>query len=175
MDLEIAQPASKGAKRTNGTPNTSANGTKTDGEKPASSSNSRKSQTAVNGFNPASAAKDAIPGTSSFSAKLEEANGSSNSRKRKQPASSTNSTPANGSASKKIFTTAPGVSQGQSDSNSNMVSFENRGAYLEDGKLIADDGTTFSINGQSFSFVSFLFYEKFSTSVLVRLWINLPK
>ncbi|OOO10151.1 Bromo adjacent domain protein [Aspergillus oryzae] len=146
MDLEIAQPATKAAKRTNGVPNQSANGTKTDGEKSAPSSNSRKSQTAVNGTSPASAAKDSIPGTSSFSAKLEEANGASNSRKRKQPASATTSSSANGSASKKLFTTPPGASQGHNDSNSNMVSFENRGAHLEDGKLTADDGTTFSIN-----------------------------
>lgn len=161
MDLEIAQPATKAAKRTNGVPNQSANGTKTDGEKSAPSSNSRKSQTAVNGTSPASAAKDSIPGTSSFSAKLEEANGASNSRKRKQPASATTSSSANGSASKKLFTTPPGASQGHNDSNSNMVSFENRGAHLEDGKLTADDGTTFSINGQ-------FFYFSFSFLVLIR-------
>jgi hypothetical protein len=32
-----------------------------------------------------------------------------------------------------------------------MVSFENRGSYLKDGKLIADDGTTFAVNGKSFN------------------------
>ncbi|KAE8148024.1 hypothetical protein BDV25DRAFT_159150 [Aspergillus avenaceus] len=144
MDLEIAQPTPKTAKKTNGTPNNPVNGTKTDGEKPAASSTSRKSQTAVNGSNPAAAAKDAIPGTSSFSAKPDEANGSSNSRKRKQPSSTPNSNSVNGSASKKLFTTAPGISNGQMETN--MVTFEDRGAYLEDGKITADDGTTFAVN-----------------------------
>ncbi|THC96236.1 hypothetical protein EYZ11_004270 [Aspergillus tanneri] len=149
MDLEIAQPAHKLGKRTSGvTPNSisATNGSKHESEKPSSSSSSaKKNQTAVNGSSSlVSAAKDAIPGTSSFSAKLDEANGPFNSRKRKQPASSTNSNFTNGNSTKKVFTTAPSSSQAQSDSN--MVSFENCGAYLENGKLKADDGTTFGID-----------------------------
>ncbi|KAL5365590.1 hypothetical protein BJX96DRAFT_14520 [Aspergillus floccosus] len=147
MDLEIAHPApSKSAKRSSGVgANNTPNGSRSDGEKPPSSSNSRKIQTAVNGSNAAAAARDAIPGTSSFSTKSDEANASSSSsRKRKQPASSVNSQSANGSATKKIFTTAPGTTV--SDICSNMVSFEKHGAYLSDGQLKADDGTTFAVN-----------------------------
>ena len=92
------------------------------------------------------AAKDTIPGTSSFSARPEDANGS-NLRKRKQPASTPNSTPTSGSAAKKIFTSAPGDSDG--DYFTNMMSFETHGPYLQDGQLIADDGTTFGLNGWS--------------------------
>lgn len=84
-------------------------------------------------------AKEAIPGTSSFSARPEDANGS-NLRKRKQPSTTT---PTSGSA-KKIFTSAPGDSD---DYFTNMMSFETHGPYLHDGQLIADDGTTFSLDG----------------------------
>ncbi|CAG8314796.1 unnamed protein product [Penicillium salamii] len=83
-------------------------------------------------------AKEAIPGTSSFSARPEDANGS-NLRKRKQPSTTT---PTSGSA-KKIFTSAPGDSD---DYFTNMMSFETHGPYLHDGQLIADDGTTFSLD-----------------------------
>jgi hypothetical protein len=146
MDLELLPPsAPKSSKKSSGTAATSTtNGVKPDGEKASSSSNSRKSLTAVNGPN-AAAAKDAIPGTSSFSAKPDDSAGSSSSsRKRKQPASSTNSNSTNGNAAKKIFTAAPSADPNLPESN--MVSFENSGAYLKDGKLIADDGTTFAVN-----------------------------
>jgi hypothetical protein len=151
MDLELLpSSAPKTSKKSGGTAATSAtNGVKTDGEKAPSSSNSRKSLTAVNGPN-AAAAKDAIPGTSSFSAKPDDGAGSSSSsRKRKQPASSTNSNSTNGNAAKKVFTAAPSADASLAETN--MVSFENRGSYLKDGKLIADDGTTFAVNGKSFN------------------------
>ncbi|PYI15224.1 putative PHD finger and BAH domain protein [Aspergillus violaceofuscus CBS 115571] len=145
MDLEIAQPAPKSTKRTSGVAGHPVNGSKVEAEKVASSSSSRKSLTVTNGATPTAAPNPSIPGTSSFSAKPDEINGGSNSsRKRKQPASSTSTPTANGSAAKKLFTAAPGASHHQPDTN--MVSFEERGAYLEDGKLIADDGTTFAIN-----------------------------
>jgi hypothetical protein len=98
----------------------------------------RKSLTNGNGAN--GSVKDAIPGTSSFSARPDDANGS-NLRKRKQPAS----TPNSSSAAKKIFTEPPGDSDG--DYFTNMMSFENSGPYLKDGQLIADDGTTLGLNG----------------------------
>ncbi|KAL4808673.1 hypothetical protein BDV18DRAFT_88510 [Aspergillus unguis] len=138
VDLEVHNPASKSSKR-GGTLANATNGAKPEGEK----SGSRKSLNALNGANPTTA-KDGIPGTSSFQAKPDEVNSSSNSaRKRKQPASTTtNSTSEN--ASKKLFTAAPGSIAGQGDSN--MVSFDERGAYLKNGKLTADDGTTFAVN-----------------------------
>ncbi|KAL4904581.1 hypothetical protein BDW74DRAFT_178677 [Aspergillus multicolor] len=137
VDLEVHNPASKSNKR-GGAPTNLTNGTKPEGEK----SGSRKSLTAANGSN-STAAKD-IPGTSSFHAKLDEPAPSSNSsRKRKQPASSTTNA-TNENAPKKIFTAAPGVIPGQGESN--MVTFDNGGAYLKNGKITADDGTTFSVN-----------------------------
>ncbi|PYH36714.1 DNA-binding E3 ubiquitin-protein ligase SNT2 [Aspergillus neoniger CBS 115656] len=148
VDLEIAQPVSKSAKRSSGVSGSFVNGVKADSEEPVSSATSRKSLTAVNGANGAAAAKDLIPGTSSFSAKFEEGtaptSANSSSRKRKQPASSTTSNAASGNAAKKIFTTAPGLAYNPAETN--MVSFESRGAYLKDGKLRADDGTTYAVN-----------------------------
>ncbi|KAI9372788.1 hypothetical protein BJX61DRAFT_552666 [Aspergillus egyptiacus] len=139
VDLEIQNPTSKSSKRGGASIN-SANGSKVDGEK----SSGRKSTTAANGSN-STPSKDGIPGTSSFLAKPDEANSSSNSsRKRKQPASSTTPTSTTENAPKKLFTTAPGVTPGQGDSN--MVTFDNRGARLKGGKLIADDGTTYAVN-----------------------------
>ncbi|KAL4912043.1 hypothetical protein BDW62DRAFT_206870 [Aspergillus aurantiobrunneus] len=132
VDLELHNPAAKSSRRG------LTNGAKSDSEK-----SSRKSLTATNGTS-STAARDGIPGTSSFLAKPEEVNSSSGySRKRKQPASSTPSS-TNENASKKVFTAAPGVIPGQGDSN--MVTFEDRGAYLKNGKLTADDGTTFAVN-----------------------------
>ncbi|KAL3481208.1 PHD finger and BAH domain protein [Aspergillus californicus] len=140
VDLEVHHPSSKSSKRIGGVPTNSTNGSKVDGEK----SNIRKSLTATNGPN-STTAKDGIPGTSSFLAKPDEVNSSSNSsRKRKQPASSTTPGAASENASKKLFTGGSGVSPGHGESN--MVTFEDRGAYLKNGKLIADDGTTFALN-----------------------------
>ncbi|KAL2863884.1 DNA-binding E3 ubiquitin-protein ligase SNT2 [Aspergillus lucknowensis] len=138
VDLELQQPYAKSSKRSGAIISNSTNGSKT-GEP-----NSRKSLTATSGYN-SPAAKDGIPGTSSFLAKPDEANSSSSSsRKRKQPASSTTPTSANENTSKKLFTAAPGAAQGLGDSN--MVTFHDRGAYLKNGKITADDGTTFAVN-----------------------------
>ncbi|KAL4877151.1 hypothetical protein BJY04DRAFT_222466, partial [Aspergillus karnatakaensis] len=140
VDLEVQQGASKSSKRGGATPGNSVNGTKPDGDK----TGSRKSLTATNGSN-SPIAKDGIPGTSSFLAKPDEVSQpSGSSRKRKQPASSATPSSAAESAPKKVFTAAPGVTPGQGDSN--MVSFEDRGAYLKNGKITADDGTTFAVN-----------------------------
>jgi hypothetical protein len=134
--LEVQQPNGKSIKKSGGTPVSAG---RTDGEK----SNSRKSTTAT-----AAATKDGIPGTSSFLAKPDEVSSSSgSSRKRKQPASATTPTSAPENASKKLFTSAPGANSGLGDSN--MVTFDDRGAYLKNGKITADDGTTFAVNGES--------------------------
>jgi hypothetical protein len=85
--------------------------------------------------------KESIPGTSSFSARPDDANGAGSIRKRK----ATVSTPATTNAAKKIFTAAPG----DSDSGyfTNMLSFEASEPILKDGHITADDGTTLGING----------------------------
>lgn len=141
-DIDLSAPTSKSAKRQSGVAPTIVNGANAD-EK-TSSAQPKKCQT--NGHSTNGSVKDAIPGTSSFSARPEDVNGS-NARKRKQPASTPSSTPTSGSAAKKIFTSPPGDSEGGYFTN--MVSFENSGPYLQDGQLISDDGTTFAVNGWS--------------------------
>ena len=141
MDIDTSA-TSKSAKRTSGVAlNNIVNGSNPD-EKTSSTQPRKSLNGNANGAN--GSAKDAIPGTSSFSARPEDVNGS-NLRKRKQPASTPNLTPTSGSAAKKIFTSAPGDSEGGYFTN--MMSFESHGPYLQDGKLIADDGTTFGLNG----------------------------
>ncbi|KAJ5719054.1 hypothetical protein N7493_007509 [Penicillium malachiteum] len=144
LDMEFEPAPSKAAKRQSGVAlNNIVNGSKSDTEK-SSPTQPRKSLT--NGAAANAVAKDpkeSIPGTSSFSARPEEVNGSTSARKRKQPASTPNAG-STGNAAKKIFTTAPGDSEGGYFTN--MVSFENSGPYLKDGQLVADDGTTFGVN-----------------------------
>lgn len=159
LEMELEPASNKAAKRNSGVVlNNIVNGSKSDGEK-SSPVQSRKSLT--NGTAVTAIPKESIPGTSSFSARPEEVNGTNGSnspnptnattngsggslRKRKQPASAPNAG-STGNATKKIFTAAPGDSDGGYFTN--MVSFENTGPYLKDGKLIADDGTTFAVNG----------------------------
>lgn len=140
MDLEVSNAPPKTNKRNSGPALDVASGANSEGEK----TTSRKTQSAVNGAN--AAAKDSIPGTSTFSTKAE--NGqrpSGTTRKRKQP-STLNANGSNGSAAKRIFTTAPESVQEQQPS---MVTFETHGPYLKDGKLTADDGSAFAANGWS--------------------------
>ncbi|KAK9849841.1 uncharacterized protein MYU51_012973 [Penicillium brevicompactum] len=147
LDMDAESAPSKSAKRNSGVALTNiVNGSNGTTPEEKTSSAPRKNLNGVNGANAANGAKDAkdaIPGTSSFSARPDDANGS-NLRKRKQPASTPNSTPTSGSVAKKIFTSAPGDSD--TDYFTNMMSFESHGPYLQDGQLIADDGTTFSLN-----------------------------
>lgn len=144
MDFEAA-PA-KSAKRNSGVaPNSVPNGSKSDGEKP-SPAQPRKSLS--NGAGSNAASKESIPGTSSFSARPDDANGTGSLRKRKHTASTPNSSSnAGGNAAKRHFTLAPGDSDGRYFTN--MVSFTASPPVPKDGQLIADDGTTFAVNGQS--------------------------
>lgn len=146
LDLELAAPTSKSAKRNSGVAlNNIVNGSKSEGEK-ASSAQPRKSLTNGTSSNPST--KEAIPGTSSFSARPEDINGISSLRKRKHAASTSYPTAvAGGNAAKKIFTSAPG--DGDECYITNMVSFETNGHFLKDGKLRTDDGITLAVNGWS--------------------------
>lgn len=145
MEFELTGPAQKSTKRGAAAANTAANPAKADGEKP-SSSTSRRSLAGGNGTSAASTPKDVIPGTSSFSVRPEDTNGStSGSRKRKQPPSGANSHHGGSNSAKKIFTSAPGDPSGQNGSS--LVSFEKHGPILRGGKLTADDGTTYAVNG----------------------------
>ena len=141
MDLEVANPAPKPARRVGRPPSdaTERDAKRSGGDQIGPWINFGS----TNGPMPAS--KDSIPGTSSFSAKMDDGNKNLNSsKKRKQPASTPNSNSANGNVTKKIFTAAPGPVQ---EAESNMVSFETHGTHLKDGKLTADDGTVYAPNG----------------------------
>lgn len=146
MDMEFdATPAKPGNKRNSGVAlNTNVpNGAKSDSEK-SSPVQPRKAVTSGAANAPP---KESIPGTSSFSARPEDVNGTSSARKRKQPASTPNSSSTSGgNPAKRVFTTAPGDSDGGYFTN--MMSFEASGPYLKDGQIKADDGTTFGLNGE---------------------------
>ncbi|OKL59680.1 hypothetical protein UA08_05272 [Talaromyces atroroseus] len=147
MDFELAspapaatKPASGSAKRNNHSQNQSANGSPSrlaDSEKgPAASTRKNQAQ-------PNAAAKDAIPGTSTFSASVSSNGGSAASattRKRKQPP---NGAAPNGSAKRQLTTAS---SPKRDIRLSNMMTFENSGARLKNGKLKADDGTVLEVN-----------------------------
>lgn len=154
MDFELTSPAPSAVKAVSNSAKQSANGSPArapDSEKgPAAST--RKNQATANSAQPNAAAKEAIPGTSTFSASVTSNNGSSASaasRKRKQPPNGTNS---NGSAKKQQLA-APGPKR--DIRLSNMMTFENCGARLKNGKLKADDGTVLEVNGKIL-FVIFL-------------------
>ncbi|KAJ5179181.1 hypothetical protein N7492_002391 [Penicillium capsulatum] len=141
IDMDFEANGAKPAKRNSGVGlNGSVNGSKSDSEK-SSPTQPRKSLT--NGAGIDSVPRESIPGTSSFSARPDEANGSGSLRKRKHPGSNPNATNG-GHAAKRIFTTAPGDSEGGYFTN--MVSFEAAGPYLKDGQLTSDDGTTLAVN-----------------------------
>lgn len=141
MDFEVA-PTKAAKRNSNVAPDSIGNGSKSDSEK-SSPMQPRKSLTNGTGSNPSP--KESIPGTSSFSARPDDVNGTGSLRKRKHTASTPNSNSSGGNAAKRQFTLPPGESDGRHFSN--MVSFEASLPFLKDGKLTADDGTTFAVNG----------------------------
>lgn len=164
MDLEAA-PA-KTANRNSGVAlNSIVNGSNPDSEK-TSPAQPRKSLTNGAGSNPVP--KESIPGTSSFSARPDDVNGQSSLRKRKHTASTPNSSSsAGGNTAKRIFTTAPGDSDGGYFTN--MVSFLASEPFLKDGQLKADDGTTFAVNGWFLSLFHRITWLMPSRSCLLNL------
>ena len=94
----------------------------------------------------ATASKDPIPGTSTFSV-------NSDSKKRKAPGGNT----AANSPAATSHSTAPLTRKSSHSVNlynttsreTNMVSFESRGTYLSQGCLIADDNTKYKVNGMA--------------------------
>ena len=96
--------------------------------------------------------KDNLPGMSSFALHPDQAiNAAPQSRKRKAPgntastATSTQSAVAvrsNGAARRSMDT-------GALKRETNMMTFEKSGAILQDGRLVADDGTTLEVHGIS--------------------------
>lgn len=142
IDMELEAPAKTG-KRSSGVGLNTANGSKSDDSEKSSPTQPRKSLT--NGAAINAIPKESIPGTSSFSSRPEEVNGTGSLRKRKHPGSITN-----GSSAKRVFTGTPGDSE--DGYFTNMVSFEESEPFLKNGQLIADDGTTFAVNGQFLQF-----------------------
>ncbi|KJF61048.1 PHD finger and BAH domain-containing protein [Coccidioides immitis RS] len=93
-----------------------------------------------------STTKEAIPGTSTFSANPNATNGS---KKRKQPGSNTtvqgSSTPTSTSATSRKFI-VPASKLPEMAAPTNMMTFNNSKGCLKNGKLKADDGTVLAPN-----------------------------
>lgn len=148
MEFEAALAVPKGSRKTAATPaQNSVNASPaTEGDR-TSGVSTRRAHATANGNT-----KDAIPGTSSFFAGPNANNGVTASKKRKQPgASNSQSSPAPAAtpaSSKKTDSPVVQYSDSQTQSNTNMPSFENCGGHLKDGKLIADDGTVYEVNGK---------------------------
>ena len=126
-------------------------------------SGSRRSTTAPGGSGTAKAAtagvsisKDFIPGMSTFSVNSDSStNATPSSKKRKAPGGSSNGATASGSGlshaqTRKASHAIP--SGGACRREANMFSFETSQGYLRNGKLKADDGTLFAVNGKCRAF-----------------------
>ena len=94
------------------------------------------------------AAKDAIPGTSSFSS----ASAAPASKKRKANTQNNTTATQNGSgqpaANNRKSGTGFQIAAGFRETN--MLTFDNSRSFLKGGKLIADDGTVLALNGTCF-------------------------
>lgn len=155
MDFESTSPAPGAKSAANSTKRSTAfssvNGSPSggaDSEKgPAASTRKGQSTAAnatTNGTQANVAAKEPIPGTSTFSA-TNSNNASSTSRKRKQPPTGAAGSNPSGSA-KRVLSSTSGYKH--DIRLSSMMTFENSGARLRNGKLKADDGTTLEVNGK---------------------------
>lgn len=105
----------------------------------------RRARANSNSYAPST--KDAIPGTSTFSANPNATNGS---KKRKQPGTTTTTqmvfVPANPNQPNKKFLV--GASRApELECPTNMMTFHNSRGCLKNGKLKADDGTVLAVNG----------------------------
>ncbi len=95
--------------------------------------------------------KELIPGMSSFLLNPENATSAPpQSRKRKAPGSHvTSSAPNGGEQAASLPRKQAIIATVNSAWETNMMSFEGSQAYLKDGKLTADDGTTLEVNGMA--------------------------
>jgi len=151
MDYDFAQPGPNGTsdkwqasiQRTSDTPPSGSSRQASPG------AIAKKLPAASNGWSTVNAnPKDSpIPGTSTFSANPN----APPSKKRKATATSTNHTQVHSTAA-----TPPTVTRkvnmatalSPRERETNMYTFEKTGATLQNGTLIADDGTVFSVNGE---------------------------
>ncbi len=95
--------------------------------------------------------KEQIPGMSSFLLNPETTTSAPpQSRKRKAPGSHvTSSAPNGGDQAASLPRKQASTATVNSIWETNMMSFEGSQAYLKDGKLMADDGTTLEVNGMA--------------------------
>ena len=95
------------------------------------------------------APKEGIPGMSTFSVNSDPNTAMPQGKKRKAPGGNMSTlgvsghTSSHGPGRKNNASTSTGSSR-----ESNMYSFDNSQGYIKHGKLKADDGTTFSVNGR---------------------------
>ncbi|PGH19212.1 hypothetical protein AJ80_04183 [Polytolypa hystricis UAMH7299] len=151
-DLELVSTSTRGGASKKASPhaNTATASPSAENDK-ASGVSTRRSQTNTNNSNTPGSTKDAIPGTSSFSANPNGAGTTTASKKRKQPGSSntvaSSSTTTHSSTSTKKFVAPANLPPGSQGANGrSMMTFINCRGYLKNGKLKADDGTTLSAN-----------------------------
>ena len=94
--------------------------------------------------------KDYIPGMSTFSVNSDAP--AALSKKRKAPgnqSSSSSVTPQRRSSTTSTRRAAMANQSGASSGESNMLTFESSQCFLQNGSLVADDGTQLSVNGMS--------------------------
>lgn len=124
-----------------------------DGERLSGISTRRSSTTAsttpINKQAGINTPKEQIPGMSSFSLNTEIVTSAPpQSRKRKAPGSHVTSSAANGGdQAANLPRKQASIATMNCMWETNMMSFEGSQAYLKDGKLVADDGTTLEVNG----------------------------
>ncbi|KAK2765362.1 putative PHD type zinc finger protein with BAH domain-containing protein [Arachnomyces sp. PD_36] len=151
MEFEATPSAPRGTRKVAGASvqNSSNASPATEGDR-TSGVSTRRAHATANGNN----TKDAIPGTSSFFAGPNATNGSSASKKRKQPGSSNaQSSPAPAppsTLSKKTGTPTIQYSNPQTQTDTSMLTFDNCGGYMKNDKLVADDGTSFEVNDHAY-------------------------
>lgn len=111
--------------------------------------NSVGSTAAKAGPTGATGSKDFIPGMSTFSVHSEAGNAPPHSRKRKAPGSNSNANNTSGHGSNHGATRKAGHTNSSlgASRETNMFSFETSQGYLKHGRLKADDGTSFAVNG----------------------------
>ncbi|KAK2746761.1 putative PHD type zinc finger protein with BAH domain-containing protein [Onygenales sp. PD_40] len=150
FELVTSSSRAGGSKRASSGLNYSSGSPSADNER-VTVLNTRRRDT-TNGSNAAPPTKEAIPGTSSFSANPNGNHSTTVSKKRKQPGSHqttpASSTPSNSTfqSSKKFIVPANVPVDSQKSNTRNMMTFHNSRACLKQGKLKADDGTILSPN-----------------------------
>jgi hypothetical protein len=141
MDFEQAPPQTRNREvSSSGSPPTTSR------HSPTPASSQKRAVSNSNGWSSVNN-NSSIPGTSTFAA-----NPNANAPKKRKPAASSsaaqNGNFAQSAQASSVSRRANASTQLKENSLSNMYSFENCQAKLKNGKLIADDGTVFCVNGR---------------------------